>query len=104
MLAPRSVPPPSSPAQGQDLAQVTITMLFFGFGAALPLVLIGTLSRQVMIRSRGRMLLAGGALKGALGLFLAAAALLVLTGLDKAVEAALVSASPEWLTQLTTRF
>jgi cytochrome c-type biogenesis protein len=91
-------------AQGQNLAQVTITMLLFGLGAALPLVLIGTLSRQVMTRLRGRMLSAGGALKGALGLFLAAAALLVLTGLDKTVEAALVSSSPEWLTQLTTRF
>ena len=29
---------------------------------------------------------------------------LVLTGLDKSVEAALVEASPQWLTELTTRF
>jgi len=29
---------------------------------------------------------------------------LVLTGLDKSIEAALVAASPQWLTDLTTRF
>lgn len=28
---------------------------------------------------------------------------LVLTGLDKTIEAALVAASPDWLTNLTTR-
>ena len=91
-------------AQGKDLAQVTVTMLLFGLGAALPLVLIGMLSRQVMIRLRGRMLSAGGALKSALGVFLVVASASVLTGFDKTVEAALVEASPEWLTQLTTRF
>lgn len=91
-------------AQGKDLAQVTLTMLMFGFGAALPLVLIGMLSRQVVVRLRGRMLAAGGALKSALGVFLVFGSLAVLTGLDKTVEAALVAASPEWLTQFTTRF
>jgi cytochrome c-type biogenesis protein len=29
---------------------------------------------------------------------------LVLTGIDKRVETALVNASPQWLTDLTTRF
>jgi cytochrome c-type biogenesis protein len=29
---------------------------------------------------------------------------LVLTGIDKHVETALVNASPQWLTDLTTRF
>lgn len=91
-------------AQGQNLAQVTLTMLAFGFGAALPLLLIGMLSRQVLIGLRGRMMSAGRVLKAALGVVLVAASLLVLTGFDKAVETALVKASPAWLTQLTTRF
>jgi len=42
--------------------------------------------------------------KTALGLILVAVGLLVATGLDKRLEAILVEASPDWLTQLTTRF
>ena len=38
------------------------------------------------------------------GAILLAAGLLVLTGLDKHVEAALIDVSPDWLTELTTRF
>ncbi len=30
--------------------------------------------------------------------------LLIVTGLDKRIETALVDASPQWLTELTTRF
>jgi hypothetical protein len=42
--------------------------------------------------------------KSALGVALAAIGLLITTGLDKPLEAALVAASPDWLTQATTRF
>jgi hypothetical protein len=50
------------------------------------------------------MLAAGSRGKMIFGAVLLAAGLLVLTGFDKRVEAALVAASPEWLTNLTTRF
>jgi cytochrome c-type biogenesis protein len=43
-------------------------------------------------------------MKAALGLLLVAIGALVLAGVDKSVEAALVNASPQWLTDLTTRF
>jgi cytochrome c-type biogenesis protein len=43
-------------------------------------------------------------MKVALGLLLVAIGVLVLTGLDKAIETVLVDASPQWLTDLTTRF
>jgi len=91
-------------SQGKDLGQVAATMLAFGIGAALPLLLLGTLSRQMMLQLRGRMMSAGGPLKAALGGLLVVVGLLVLTGLDKRAEAALVAASPDWLTQLTTRY
>ena len=39
-----------------------------------------------------------------LGILLVAVGLLVATGADKALEAWLVSASPDWLTSLTTRY
>ncbi len=50
------------------------------------------------------MMAAGKGLKGVLGALLASAGLLILTGLDKRLEAWLVDVSPEWLTALTTRF
>lgn len=91
-------------AQGKDLAQVALTMLAFGIGAALPLLGLGWLSRETMARWRGRLLAAGGGMKSALGLFLLVAGMFVVTGADKALEAFLVEVSPEWLTNLTTRF
>jgi cytochrome c-type biogenesis protein len=91
-------------AQGEDLLQVTATMTFFGIGAALPLLLLGTLSREMLMRWRSRMLATGQTLKTVLGLLLITAGTLILTGLDKALEATLVELSPLWLTALTTRF
>lgn len=91
-------------AQGKDLGQVAATMLVFGLGAALPLLLLGLLSRDAMLRMRNRMMNAGGVLKPALGGILVVVGLAVVSGVDKAVEAKLVAWSPDWLTDLTTRF
>lgn len=91
-------------SQGKDLGQVAATMLAFGVGAALPLLVLGMLSRQMMLNLRGRMMSAGGPLKAALGVLLVVVGMLVLTGLDKRAEAALVAVSPDWLTRLTTQF
>ena len=79
-------------------------MTAFGFGAALPLLALGMLSREALMRWRDRMRAASGPVKQLFGAALVAAGLLVLTGYDKRVEAALVDASPDWLTHLTTRF
>ena len=91
-------------AKGENLPQVALTMLAFGVGAALPLLLLGILSREALMRWRSRLMEGGKAGKTALGLILVAVGLLVATGLDKRLEAILVEASPDWLTQLTTRF
>ena len=91
-------------AQGRDLSQVGITMFAFGVGASIPLLALGLFSRDAMVRWRHHILAAGQSVKAALGLGLVAIGALVLTGLDKRVEAALVAASPQWLTELTTRF
>ena len=91
-------------AQGQNLVQVGLTMLAFGLGAALPLLILGTLSREVMMRVRGRMASAGSNAKSVLGVVLLAIGFLVLSGYDKTAEAALVAAMPDWLTLLTTRY
>ena len=91
-------------AQGENLGEVALTMLLFGLGAGIPLALLGFLSREVLMGWRERMSAAGRALKLTLGAILIAAGFLILSGLDKQIEAALVEASPEWLLDLTTRF
>ncbi len=90
-------------SQGRDLGVVALTMLLFGLGAALPLLLLGLLSREVLMRWRDRMMGLGKGLKAALGLILVATGLMIATGFDKAAETALVNVSPDWLTTLTTR-
>jgi len=90
-------------AKGEDLVQVALIMLAFGIGAALPLMLIGILSREAMMRWRGKLMETGKAGKTLLGLVLIAVGLMVATNFDKRLEAILVDASPDWLTQLTTR-
>jgi cytochrome c biogenesis protein CcdA len=91
-------------AKGEDLGQVALTMLAFGIGAALPLMLLGLVSREAMIRWRGRLMETGKTGKTLLGLLLVGIGLLVATNLDKRIETILVDASPAWLTELTTKF
>ena len=91
-------------AQGRDIASVAAVMAAFGLGTVVPLLLIGTLSRGVLSRWRGRLMEAGKAGRLALGGTALAVAALILTGADRAIETVLVAASPAWLTDLTTRF
>lgn len=91
-------------ATGKNLGQVTVTMLAFGIGATIPLLAIGTLSRERLLRSRNLLLQTGKSGKMLLGSLLFLVGLLIVSGLDKKMEALLVSISPEWLTALTTQF
>lgn len=91
-------------SQGQSLAQIALLMLIFGIGAGTPLVVLGSLSRNTVMRVRGRMMAAGKSGKLMLGVLLLAVGVAILTGWDKQFEAWAVDASPAWLTQLTTRF
>ena len=79
-------------------------MAAFGLGAAIPLFVVGSLSRDVLLRWRGRMMNTGRVGKYLLGGGTLVMALLILTGADRVLETALVSVSPLWLTDLTTRF
>lgn len=91
-------------AKGENLAQVALTMLAFGVGAALPLLLLGLVSREAMMHWRGRLMETGKTGKALLGVLLVVVGLLVATNFDKRLETILVDASPAWLTELTTRF
>jgi cytochrome c biogenesis protein CcdA len=91
-------------ARGENLGEVALTMLTFRLGAALPLLILGMLSRESLMRWRNRMMGAGKGLKQAMGAVLVGVGILILSGLDNRLEAWLVEVSPEWLTTLTTRF
>jgi cytochrome c biogenesis protein CcdA len=89
---------------GQGFAQAAGIMLVYGLGAVLPLALIGSLSRPRLNALRQRLLAvaSGGKLVlGALFLLIGAG---IVSGYDHRLESWLVDASPDWLTDLTTRF
>ena len=91
-------------AQGRDLGDVAMTMLAFGIGAALPLGALGLLSREAVARRHARLFAGGARAKAAFAIVLLVVGVLVLTGVDKRMETLLVDHSPQWLTDLTTRF
>jgi cytochrome c biogenesis protein CcdA len=91
-------------SQGKDLGQIALLMLIFGIGAALPLVLLGSLSRATMVKVRGRLLSAGKYGKQILGLIMLALGVLIATGADKTLEAWILDRTPDWLTALTTKY
>ncbi len=91
-------------AKGENLPQVALTMLLFGLGAAAPLAILGFVSREAMGRMRARLMSAGKGAKAAFGLLFVLIGVAILTGYDKKIETILVDVSPQWLTDLTTRF
>ncbi len=91
-------------SQRQDLGFVTLSMLIFGLGASLPLLMLGVLSQKARERFKTQLRLSSSTVRILFGSFLLMISLLALSGLDKKLETILVDLSPEWLTALTTRF
>src|SRR5262249_29047803 len=91
-------------AQGRGLRPGGLLIFAFGLGPAIPLLALGMLSREAMVRWRHRLASANTGGRVGLGFFLVAIGALVLTGLDKSIETVLVEVSPQWLIDLTTRF
>ena len=89
-------------SQGQSLGQVTLMMLIFGIGASMPLMALGMVSREAMIKFRGKMLSAGKVGKQALGGIMLLFGTMILSGADKIFEAWVLQTAPEWLVNLTT--
>jgi len=89
-------------SQGQQLAQVMLMMALFGLGAGLPLVILGSLSREAMLRMRGKLLAAGQQGKKVLGAVMLLIGIFILTGLDKKFETWVLDVAPAWLTQIGT--
>ena len=91
-------------AQGRDLGWVALTMLVFGLGSALPFLLLGTLTREALMRWRDRLMSAGKAGKMLLGSVLMLMGLLILLGLDKTFETWVMQFIPEFLGALSGKY
>lgn len=91
-------------AQGKNLGEVSAVMTAFGFGAAVPLGLIGALSAKALNRGRGTLMRAGGAARRLLGAATILIGLMILLGADHSLETYLTQVSPDWLVSLTTRY
>ncbi len=91
-------------SQSQHLWLASLVMLGYGLGAGLPMMGLGVLSRETLMRWKGGLLTTGRAMKSLMGVLLIALGALMLSGYDKSIEGKLVAASPAWLTTLTTRF
>ncbi|RWM07657.1 MAG: cytochrome c biogenesis protein CcdA [Mesorhizobium sp.] len=90
-------------SHGRDLFQVSAVVVAFGLGAALPLLMIGSFSREWLARRRDQMLKAGKCGKMVLGGLLLITGLFILTGADKQLETYLIDRSPQWLLELSSR-
>lgn len=89
-------------AQGDNLVEVAFVMLAFGMGIAAVLLVLATLTRSALGRWRGRMMATGKSGKFVFGGLLVTVGVMIFTGVDRVIEGVLVTASPEWLTELTT--
>lgn len=91
-------------SQGKNLGHSAFIMVGFGVGAAVPLLALGVVSRELWMRWRGKMMRAGKVGKVVLGMMAIVIGVAVASGYDREIETALVNASPDWLTDLTTKY
>jgi cytochrome c biogenesis protein CcdA len=89
-------------AQGQELPRVAATMAAFAMGIAAVLLVIAFLGRGLFTRIRSGLATKAKLAKAGLGGILLLVSILILTGLDRLIEAEFVLAAPDWLVQLTT--
>jgi cytochrome c biogenesis protein CcdA len=91
-------------SQGKNLWRIAMLMLTFGTGAAMPLIVLGLMSRATITRERGLLLGAGKLGKQLLGVVMVSLGVLIAIGSDRSVEAFILDRTPDWLTGVTTRF
>ncbi|MFW5972787.1 MAG: cytochrome c biogenesis protein CcdA, partial [Bacteroidota bacterium] len=82
---------------GQSFAMAFIVMLAYGVGTAAVLLLAGVVSGRLLARWRPGLMSGGGMGKKIVGWMLLLLGVLVLTGVDKILEAAAIRMLPEWV-------
>lgn len=91
-------------SQGESLGHITLVMALFGLGAGVPLILLGLLSRQAMMRFRDKLLLAGQTGKKVLGILLLLVGFMIIFGWDKQLESLALDHLPQWLVDLSVKY
>jgi len=91
-------------SQGKSLMHTTLALALFGLGAGLPLILLGMLSKQSMMRVKSKLVTVGRIGKYLLGVLLILFGVLITFGLDKKIETLILSVMPDWLVLFTTKF
>lgn len=91
-------------AQEEHLGQVALVMFAFAVGAAVPLTVLGVASRALQARAGPALRRVGRIGKPLFGALLVLFGFLIVSDLDRLIEAQLTQASPDWLTELTTRY
>ena len=91
-------------ASADTLPTAALIMSMFSIGASIPLLAVAYGSRQTLKSRRAMLESVGRVANPVLGALLIALGVLILLGYDRAIEAALVNAMPDWLLELTTRF
>jgi len=85
---------------GQQLSTAFLIMLAYGLGTGAVLLTAGLLSQRALQRWRPQVMVSAGRGKQVLGGLLALLGVLVLTGLDKRLEALGVAWMPQWILTL----
>jgi len=91
-------------ATGESMGWAAAIMLVFSTFAVIPLIAAGLATRGLFLRNRARMAAWAVAGRKVMGAGLLVVGVLVLSGLDKALERILLELMPQWLLHLTTRF
>lgn len=91
-------------AEAGGLGEAAFRMFAFGLGAVTVLMLLAYGSRAAIMGRRDRLMSVAGWIKPLAGIIFVSVGMMILTGLDKVLEAALLQASPDWLLNLTTSY
>ena len=91
-------------SQGESLGSVTVVLLVFGIGTAIPLLALGLLSRAALMRWRDKLMSFSRVGRYVLGGALLVVGLLIVTGLDRQIETFWLENGPTWLNDLTVRY
>lgn len=91
-------------SQGEDLAAAFVTFVVFALGVSLSVVTFAYGSRRLIEKGAGSLQQLARYAKPIFGAMLVLVGVLVLTGADKLLEAAVLEVMPDWLVAFTTGF
>ena len=91
-------------AQSGPSLRVISSMLFFGVGAATPILGLAYGARSFLTTRRGTILTTASRGKTIFGWCVIAVGLFTLFGWDKSLESAALDLLPDWLTELSVKY